>query len=557
VIVENDVMVAMRDGVRLRADVFRPAAGGPHPVLVQRYPYSTRNGFMNLMGEQMAMQGYAVVVQSCRGRFGSEGDFSPFHPDVDDSYDTVEWAAAQPWSNGKVGMYGVSYGGMTQWTAAIARPPHLVCIAPMMVTWDWANSGWYISPGVLTLGLDVVWSAQMTVHEAERRDVEPPLAAFAEVERSMDEGGLDVLESLGKFRQMQVDASAELFDRRPLRDIESLRELAPWFREWCDRADPNDSYWHAISAAAHVDDIDLPVLHVTGWHDYFTKGTLHAYTTMTAAGRDGQRLIGGPWNHNGAPVRPDADPSVWTFFDFNADAPTMRFFAHHLKGDAPYGDEPPVRIYVMGENAWRDEREWPLARTRWTSYYLRADGRLTTDTPGDESPDRYIYDPSDPVRGSLALGQTYNDPVDLAAVAARPDVLVYETSALAVDTEITGPVTVELWASTSAPSTDFTGKLIEILADGTAVTLCQGIVRTAGSPNVAEMHEIDLAATSVVVKAGHRLRLDISSSEYPTFESNPNTGGRITHDVETACATQQIFRDSLRASRVILPIIPA
>ena len=191
-------MVPIRDGVRLRADVFRPSSGGPHPVLVQRYPYSARDGYMAMFGQQIAAQGYAVVVQSCRGRFGSEGDFYPFHPDVDDSYDTVEWAAALPWSNGKVGMYGVSYSGMTQWTAAIARPPHLVCIAPSMCTWDWTVGGWYTSPGILTLGLALLWSAQMTAFEAERRGVEPPLPTFAEVARIMDEGGLGDLDGVGR-----------------------------------------------------------------------------------------------------------------------------------------------------------------------------------------------------------------------------------------------------------------------------------------------------------------------------------------------------------------------
>ena len=181
---ENDVMVPMRDGIRLRADVFRPATGGPHPVLVHRYPYSTRDGFMAMFGRMIAAQGYAVVVQSCRGRYGSEGDFYPIHPDVDDSYDTVEWAAAQPWSNGKVGMYGSSYAGMTQWTAAMARPPHLVCIAPCVSTWDSTVGGWFSSPGVLTMGLALLWSAQMTAFEAERRGLTAPLRAFAEVASS-------------------------------------------------------------------------------------------------------------------------------------------------------------------------------------------------------------------------------------------------------------------------------------------------------------------------------------------------------------------------------------
>ena len=568
---DNEVMVPMRDGIRLRTDVFRPATGGPHPVLVQRYPYSPRDGFGAMFGRMIAAQGYAVVVQSCRGRFGSEGDFSPIHPDVEDGYDTVEWAAAQPWSNGKVGMYGASYGGMTQWTAAMGGPPHLVCLAPFTSTWDATVGGWFSAPGVLTLGLAVLWSAQMTAFEAERRGVEPPLPAFAELARLQDGGALGDPDGMAQFIQLTKDGAETLFGRRPLRDIAELAELAPWFRDWCDHEDPRDPYWRQTSAADHLDEIDLPILHLTGWYDYFTKGTLDGYTKMVRYGRTeetrrSQRLIAGPWNHNTMQVRPDADPGVSLFFDFSPGTPVMRFFAHHLKGELQeYGNEPPVRIYVMGENVWREEEEWPLDRTQWTSWYLRgADGErsLSSEAPADEPPDEYVYDPADPVPGSMAIGPTYDDPVDLEAVAARADVLVYATDPLVEDTEITGPVTFELWASSSAPSTDFTAKLIEVFPDGRTVPLCQGVVRTsvgvahAPLPGAAYRYGIDLGVTSVLVKAGHRVRLDVSSSEYPTYEPNPNTGGRITTDVETEPATQHLFHDVLHPSRLILPIIP-
>jgi uncharacterized protein len=555
-IVENDVMVPMRDGIRLRADVFRPATGGPFPVLVQRYPYSTRDGFMAMFGRQIAQQGYAVIVQSCRGRFGSEGDFYPFHPDVDDSYDTVEWAAAQPWSTGKVGMYGVSYSGMTQWTAAISRAPHLACIAPAMCTWDWTVGGWYFSPGVLALGLALVWSAQMTAYEAERRDVAAPLPQFAEVAKIMDEGGLGNPGVMAHLMELQLDASKELFRRWSQRDLEDVFELTPWFRDWCDHDDPGDDYWRLISGAAHAVDIDLPILHITGWYDYFIKGSLDAYDVLST--RDGQRLIAGPWNHNALPARADADPSAWMFFDFSPGTPVMRFFAHHLKGELPgYADEPPVRLYIMGENVWRDEHEWPLARTEWTSYHLRGDRRLTAELPQDEPPERFVFDPSNPVPGSIAIGPTFGDPVDHSAVAARPDVLVYQTDALAQDTEITGPIRLELWASSSAPSTDFTAKLIEVVADGSSQTLCQGIVRTQGTGATPMRLDIDLVATAVLVRRGSRLRLDVSSSEFPTFDVNPGTGGRISHDdTSTQPATQHVFHDPAHTSRLILPIIP-
>jgi uncharacterized protein len=563
-----DVMVPMRDGIRLRTDIFQPGSDGPFPVLTLRYPYSPRDGIMSMFARQIAGQGYAVVIQSCRGRFGSEGDFYPFHPDVDDSYDTVEWAADQPWSNGRVGMFGVSYSGMTQWTAALARPPHLVCMAPALCTWNWTVGGWYAVPGVMTLGLVVLWSAQMTAYEAERRELSSPLPAFAEVARIGDEGGLGDPDLMAKMFEMQPEAARPLIERRPLRDIEEFRVLASWFRDFCDHEDPADSYWSTIDASSRALDIDLPILHITGWYDYFTRGALDAYVTLSNLAnadqaRHGQRLIVGPWNHNAGQIRPDADPSVWIFFDFSPASPTMAFFEHHLKGNvSDYETHAPVRIYVMGENAWRDENEWPLERTQWTTYFLHGHASLGSDPQGDEPPLSFVYDPEDPVPGSMAPGVTYNDPIDLNSIIERDDVLAFTTHPFSSETEVTGPVSVELWASTSAPSTDFTAKLVEIFSDGFAVPLCQGIVRIPSDgallfvPNAVYRYIIEMAATSVLLKPGHRLQLHISSSEYPTYELNPNTGKRITHDTKTAIAHQQIFCDRLHPSRLILPIIP-
>ena len=456
-------------------------------------------------------------------------------------------------------MYGISYSGMTQWAAAIARPPHLMAMAPLSCTWNWVDSStWYLAPGVFALGMAVSWSANMTAWEAERRGVAPPLAAIAEAERISDEAGFVDPTARAKVVELQNGAIRPLFDRRPLRDIEELAELAPWFRDWCDHDDPDDAYWRRISAAAHVEDITLPVLHLTGWYDLFTKGGLDAFSTLQGKGVAGQRLVAGPWNHMGGQSRPDAAAELEPIIDPSPESTMMRFFGRHLKGDHPeLDDEPPVRLFVMGENRWRDEHEWPLARTVWTPYHLRGDGSLSTDAPKDERPDSFVYDPADPVRGSMALGPALGDPVDLDAVARRSDVLVYTTAPFDTPVEITGPVSLELWASSSAVSTDFTARLIEVFPDGRAVLLCQGVVRT-GPTTEGDRHEIDLWATSVVVEAGHRLRLDVSSSDFPLYDLNPNTGARITHDGsgETVQATQHVFHDEQRPSRLILPIIP-
>ncbi|WP_350225256.1 CocE/NonD family hydrolase [Arthrobacter sp. efr-133-TYG-118] len=559
-------MVSMRDGVRLRTDIFYPEGGGTYPTLVHRYPYSPHDGTMSMFARLIAGQGYAVVVQSTRGRYGSEGVFNPLQSDVEDGYDTVEWAAAESWSNGRVGMYGTSFAGITQWLAAIAGPPHLVCIAPTVAPWDVAHGGFYHSPGILAVGLATIWNAQMTVYEAESRGATPPIPVFAEGERMMEAGGLGDSEMRAKLFAMQPEAARALIDHRPLRDIPEFREFAAWFREWCGHSDARDSYWQRISASAHAANIALPVLHIAGWHDYFTKGNLDAFSTLTHFADAGvqrqQRLVVGPWNHSTMQLRPDPGANAGTFFDFSPEGPTMRFFSHYLKGELPdYEQEPPVHLYVMGENTWREEKEWPLARTVWTPYYLRAEGRLTPDAPRVEDPDYFTYDPAHPAPGPIAQGAVYGDAVDLDALPEREDVLVYETEPFDRPVEITGPVTVELWAASDAPSTDFTASLVEVFEDGTTVLLCQGIVRTShdGIPSVpgaAYRYEIDLVATSVLLGAGHRLRLDLSSSIYPTFELNPNTGKRITESAETAVAAQTVFHDSVHPSRLILPIIP-
>jgi putative CocE/NonD family hydrolase len=559
-------MVTMRDGVALRTDLYLPDAAGPHPTLVSRSPYNPHDGSSAMFARMIAAQGYAVVVQSTRGRFGSEGVFEPLQSDVEDGVDCIEWAAAQEWSTGRVGMFGSSYAGMTQWLAAIGTPPHLACIAPTVAPWDVAHGGFYHSPGVMTMGLAVLWSAQMTVFEAQSRDAVPPLPVFAEAARMMEAGGLGSIEGMRELFGMQPRAAKELYEHRPLRDVPGFEEYASWFREWADSGDPDAPYWKRISAAAHADDIALPVLHIAGWNDYFVKGGLDAFRTLShradAAERGEQRLVVGPWNHNTMQLRPDAAADAGIFYDFSPEGPTMRFFAHHLQGaEDGYRGEAPVRLYVMGENVWRDEGEWPLARTEWTPFHLRENGVLSLECPEDETPDKFRFDPAHPAPGPIAQGATYDDAVDLAQVAERDDVLVYVAAPFDGPVEITGPVRLELWAATSAPSTDFTAALSEVFPDGTTVPLCEGIVRVGADgehlePDRVARHEIDLVATSVLIAPGHRLRLDVSSSIYPTFELNPNTGARIMDSTEVAVADQTIRHDAAHPSRLILPIIP-
>lgn len=580
VTVDKDVMVAMRDGVRLRTDVYVPAGDGPFPVLLSRTPYSLVTQPMDAGAMSLVKQGYAVVIQHCRGRYGSEGEFHPVHVDIDDGYDAVEWAAVQPWSNGRVGMWGGSYLGMTQWMAALARPPHLEVIAPVASAPSFFGSNvWYWTPGVMAVGMAVAWSGAQTTWEAVRRGGPPALPEFVAFEDALTEMLTNPASFMAAYAK-QDEVLDTLFAVRPLRDIETLRELAPWFRDWCDHPDPGDDYWRPIEAIAHVDHLAVPVIHVSGWYDFFANGTIAGFTAMRRHGppevRDQQRLVIGPWSHvPGMIPRPDAPAhSVLGMYDSTPGSPVMAFLERHLKDVVPAElDDPPVRVFVMGENRWRHEQEWPLPATVWTPYYLHSggsantssgDGTLSSAPPAAEPADRFVYDPADPVPGARTVGTPGAPAAAPEAQATRADVLVYTTAPLERDVEVTGPVTLELWASTSAADTDFTAKLLDVFADGTVVPLCQGVVRAsvalghAPVPGAVYRYAIDLWATGNLFLAGHRMRLQVSSSEYPTYELNPNTGRRITHDDsgDVAVATQRVFHDEQHPSHLVLPVIP-
>jgi putative CocE/NonD family hydrolase len=578
--IETDLMIAMRDGVRLRTDVYLPPGDGPFPVLLSRTPYSLEIAPMDGAVGQVTGNGYAAVIQHVRGRYGSEGRFHPVHIDITDGYDAVEWAAAQPWSNGRVGMFGGSYLGMTQWMAALARPPHLKAIAPVASSPSFFGSNaWYWTPGVLAVGMALSWSGAQTTWEAVARGGSPAMPEFV----AMEAAQRDMLTNPDAF-MAAYKGLAELLDKlyahRPLRDIETLRELAPWFLDWCDNDQPDDPYWHPIEAREHLADVDVPILHVGGWYDMFYKGAIEGYGAMLRRGsesvRGAQRLLIGPWNHvPGLPARPDGPPAPFLdMYELSTGSPIMDFYDRHVKGiETPRAGEKPISLFVMGENRWRHESEWPLPDTRWSSYFLHSDGSantsggngaLSTQPPRAQRPDTFVYDPASPVPGVVSLGLPGAPEAEPGNQALRDDVLVYTSPPLDQDLEVTGPVSLELWACSTAADTTFTAKLLDVLPDGTLIPLCQGVVRTGRVfprgmvPGAAYRLEIDLWATSNLFKAGHRIRLQVSSSEYPTYELNPNTGRRITHDAsgETVPATQTVLHDPRHPSRLILPVIP-
>jgi len=569
---EIGLPVAMRDGVTLYADVYRPDVDEPLPVLLQRTPYDKsqgRTGALEVM--RAASHGYAVVIQDTRGRYESEGEFYPFLDEPNDGYDTVQWCVEQPWSSGKVGMFGRSYVGATQWLCAITNPPGLTCIAPGITASDYYE-GWTYQGGALAWGFALSWTMrQLTMANmgaiSSRHDVpdgtrEGLLAAFNELDCT--------------------------FRHQPIVDLPQLKApLAGYFYDWI-RHSSSDDYWNRWKIEGHYPHITTPALHIGGWYDIFLLGTLRNFVGMRkqaedATARNGQRLIVGPWHHG-----PFGEISGEFFFGLGAAGPAidtdgihLRWFDHWLKGEQNGTEqESPVRIFVMGRNEWRDEQEWPLARTQYTDYYLHSggkantasgDGSLSQEAPGTEAPDVFVYDPRDPAPthgGALCCGQSFvpGGAYDQQAVEARSDVLCYTTPSLESDIEVTGPLTVTLFAATTAADTDFTAKLVDVEPCGAARSLVDGIIRARYrqgtdesrpiTPGAVEEYTIDLVATSNVFKAGHRIRLEISSSNFPRFDRNFNTAGDPWAATECVPALQTIHHDGQYPSRIRLPVIP-
>ena len=571
---ETNIAVAMRDGVTLYADIYRPDGEGLYPTILQRTPYDKTNSLTNTMLDPIraAKAGFAVVIQDTRGRHASEGEFYAFRDDIDDGYDTVEWAAAQPWSNGKVGMYGASYVGATQWLAATSRPPHLVTIVPTVTASNY-HDGWTYQGGAFELGFNMSWTLlQLT------------LANFKNVSTVQN-----VPEERRANLIHDVDNMTEGFSYLPTKDFPGLDSgLAKYYYDWLAHPD-FDEYWKRLSIEEHHSEINVPALHFGGWYDIFLGGTIRNYLGMKKSGanetaRNRQRLIIGPWVHGARGTTMAGQHYFGIMADaaaIDVDGVHLRWFDHWLN-DANNGsvDDAPVRIFVMGDDAWRDEQEWPLARAVETKYYLHSsgkanskhgDGSLSTVSPQSEAPDVYLYNPDNPVPttgGALCCNPYFaaNGAYDQNAVEERQDVLVYSTPPLEKDTEVTGPVTVTLWASTSTTDTDFTAKLVDVCEAGCARNLTDGIIRaryrdsmsnpTLLEPNRAYCYEIDLWATSNVFKAGHRIRLEVSSSNFPRFDRNTNTGNIIAEDTELRPALQTVFHDVQQASYISLSVVP-
>ena len=534
-----DVAVPMRDGVRLSANVFRPEAPGRYPTILVRTPYGKGSAIPPNYAP-FVERGYAVAIQDVRGRYRSEGVFRPLEQEPADGGDTLDWIARQPWSDGKIGMLGGSYLGIVQWKVAVLNNPHLKAIFPSVSGCDDYVDRFYSPGGAMKLGQRLLWMSENL--RAPR--FHPDFAKF-------------VL-------------------HLPLRtaDVAATGQTSSMFQEAV--AHPAyDSFWKSISVREQLDKIRVPVFSVGGWFDNFVESDLRAFERLR--GNSGvHRILIGPWPHNMAARLDGVD------FGPDADVPMrgieMQWFDQFLKGkDTPLLSQPPVRIFVMGVNRWREERDWPprahperfYLESRGRANTLAGDGQLGLRAPGGPA-DRFVFDPLDPVPtvgGAVCCNPKVFPwgPRDQRSVEQRRDVLVYTTDPLRGDVEVIGPVRVVLYAATSARDTDFTAKLVDVLPDGRAQNLTDGILRlryrqSLEKPELARPGEIykltiDAGVTGNVFRKGHRIRIEISSSNFPRFDRNPNTGGPIADATDLRKATQTVYHDARRPSYLLLPVL--
>jgi putative CocE/NonD family hydrolase len=534
------VPIPMRDGVHLAANVFLPSDTARVPAILVRTPYSKGDG-LTPNYRAFVEHGYAMVIEDARGRYESEGVFDPFGHEPKDGDDTLNWIARQPWSDGKVGMLGGSYLGIVQWKAALLENPHLKAIAPVVSGYDDYRDRYYSTGGAFQIGHRLLWMSEN-------------LRAPGFMPPSFDQYVWTL----------------------PLRraDMAALGQRSEILQKVLDHPS-YDAFWRSVSTREHLNQVRVPVFSVGGWYDCFVESDLAAFSALQR-NSGVHRIVIGPWPHNMSLKFSDVD------FGRESGAPIRRmqieWFDQWLK-DTPMMSRPPVRIFVMGANRWRDEHEWPLARAKMTPLYfasrrgantLAGDGSLNARPPRRLPADHFEFDPRHPV--PTAGGANCCNPkvfpwgpVDQRAVERRPDVLVFSSPPLTENMEVTGAVRVEVYAATSAKDTDFTAKLVDVFPNGEARNLTDGILRlryraSLENPQPAIPGEIyrlviDAGVTSNVFLKGHRVRVEISSSNFPRFDRNPNTGRAIADETLLRKAQQTIYHDREHPSRVMLPVI--
>ncbi len=560
---EIGIKVPVRDGTRLSTDVYRPQGAGPFPVVLVRTPYNKNEESEVDTAVYFASRGYAAVVQDCRGRYDSAGEWDPFVNEPTDSYDTQTWCGTQPWSSGKVGTRGASYVALTQIISAPLRNPYLKAMAPN-VGFSNLYHNWVYTGGAFQLAFNLRWGAvQMSARTNQYRYLWMPKEQHLE----------------GLFDHLPVISSDE-----------NAGQTCDFYQDWI-RHPSYGPYWESLGNVEKAyAEFDVPSYGFGGWYDVFMQGTLNNFMGVKANGyseraRRGQKVLIGPWIHDTGSAGTerctgDLDFGPNVLLDLRHEE--LRWYDYWLKGiDDGIADEPPVRIFVMGINRWRSADDWPISGTRYVPYHLhsggnansdRGDGTLDSVKPDTESHDTFVYDPHDPVPtigGSTCCGEDVTPvtmgPRDQRPVEWRVDVLVYTSDVLEQAMEITGPIKVILWAASSAPDTDFTAKLVDVYPDGRAINIAQGIIRARYrdswsepvfmKPGKVYRFEIDCWSSANCFLPGHRIRVEISSSNFPQFDRNPNTGHDFGVDDTLCIATQSVFHDAEHPSHVLLPVV--
>jgi uncharacterized protein len=545
----HDQRVPMRDGITLSADVYLPVGGTSLPTIIQWTPYeSTRERFI-AWGVWFARRGYAAVVVDTRGRYESEGQFTAWEKDGVDAYDTVTWAVDCQWSNGRVGTWGRSYGGLVQWQLAHLGHPNVECIAPQVIHddyfWDgyWTGGAFQLS---LTLGAAALWSSAISLITGSTAG--------------------------------DIVLSDRVVSHLPLIELDevSIGRKVDYWRLWWEHQ-CNDEYWQQFRH--RPEKIDVPIFQQGGWFDPYCGSHLRKFAGI----REGvpNRVLMGPWSHEEEIETFHADVDLSGALTVIRDHEVV-FYDRFLKDqENGWDDRPPLELYVLGANEWRGEHEWPLARTEFTPWFLRTAGALDRDVPrSDEPADRYAYDPADPVptiggvSSVLTMTQGAQTPVtpgprDQRELERRNDVLVYTSEPLDADLEAIGPVEMVLYAASSAKDTDFIVRLCDVHPDGRSIFVTEGILRARYrnshegdsmellEPGEVAEYRIRCYPTANVFLKGHRLRLDVTSSSFPRFSRNLNNGEDIGTSTRMVVAEQTVLHTDVYPSHVLLPVIPA
>jgi len=570
VIVEKHIQIPMRDGVVLRADLYRPEnadqPGGAVPGIVTRTPYDKEMsgaGVVAVMPSalKLAERGYAVVVCDCRGRYASEGDFKPFHQEGVDGYDTLEWVAAQPWCDGNTAIYGPSYVGATTMLATREQPPSLRCAIPIITADDYYD-GWTYQGGAFQLGFVGLWGSGLAATGYLQQDHERPAEAQPEMTEAI------------------MGNAFRLLGSRPLNAMPGISQegVAPFWHEWLAH-ETRDEYWESVRHSADYSRFQVPMLHIGGWFDIFGIGTVRNFRGISAEGNPDQHLIMGPWAHTnydrwlGEMEFGPTGAAVAA----NVIADINKFLDTHLKGRER--EVPRVRWFLMGANEWRTDESWPPPNAEERNWYLGSDGggnlqwsdgRLTTDLPGEDHRwDEYMYSGYKPVlsEGGSTLQQAIGlpGPRDQSRIESRDDVLCYTSAPLTEPVDVAGPVEADIWFSSSQPDTDITAKLVDVHPDGKAVSLVDGIMRARFrqgfdrevllTPGETVKVTVDLASLGHRFDVGHRIRLEVSSSNYPRFMANSNDGGSVNSATEMQTAINRIRRGGEYPSAVRMYVL--